>query len=73
MPLRPGVARADGLAAASRWLRVPEVTAEVRRMHLEKTVELPGELLGPLQPMLGNWQTFGAVVDDWLRGRWCLR
>lgn len=60
-----GVARADGLAAASRWLRVPEVTAEVRRMHLKKTVELPGELLGPLQPMLGNRQTFGAVVDDW--------
>ena len=68
-----GVARADGLDAASRWLRVPEVTAEVRRMHLEKTVELPGELLGPLQPILGNRQTFGAVVDDWLRGRWCLR
>lgn len=60
-----GVRRADELAAASRWLRLPEVNAEVRRMHLQKTVEIPSEALGPLQPLVGGAPTVGTQINDW--------
>ena len=62
---RAGVDRADDLAAASRWLRLPEVNAEVRRMHLQKTVEVPADVLGPLQPLVGGAQTLGLQIHDW--------
>ena len=62
---RAGVNRADDLAAASRWLRLPEVNAEVRRMHLQKTLAVPADALGPLQPLLGGASSVGVQINDW--------
>ena len=62
---RAGVGRADDLARASRFLRLPEVTAEVRRMHLQKTVEVATDTLWPLQPLLGDRDTIGYRLNDW--------
>ncbi|WP_435594029.1 TolC family protein [Proluteimonas luteida] len=61
-------ANVRGLAAehaATRRLRVPDVSAEIRRMRFQKTVELPLGSLAPVAEVFGIPSPLTFEFDDW--------
>ncbi|WP_211365995.1 TolC family protein [Verticiella sediminum] len=59
------VRQRQDLQDATRYLRLPEITAEVRRLNFQKTIEVP---LGPLEPLAQEFGIQGPLsrkYEDW--------
>lgn len=60
-----GVRNKQDLQDASAWLRLPEVTGEIRRMNFQKSVFIP---LGPLESVAEDYGVQGPLsltYSDW--------
>ena len=60
-----GVEAKEHLQDASRYLRLPEITVDVRRMHFEKTLALPLGSLAPVAEAFGIPSPLEFSLGDW--------
>ncbi len=60
-----GVRSKQDLQDASRYLRLPEITADVRRMQFQKTLNLPLGSLAPVAEAFGIESPLEFVERDW--------
>lgn len=60
-----GVRNKQDLQDATRYLRLPEITGEVRRMQFQKTLNLPLGSLAPVAEAFGIESPLEFVERDW--------